>query len=114
MKKISFAFICTIAATIVGLQFDDSLDPAVHDLLSKVEIKQESNAYLYLLGISAPEKEDPFLIGQKIFAAFQEDEEKFFNKKTNPSAASSTYRNSLSGRPLPHKSTSSILFKFAS
>lgn len=83
MKKIIGGIIVVIVLAVLGLQIDDDLEPAVAKLLDKAHTNKESNAYLFLMGIDASEKDNPILIGQAVYSSIFEGEEAYLAKKSD-------------------------------
>lgn len=72
--KVSVAISCLILAAILLLQLDDKLKPEVIQFMSQSKSPDKSEAYLYLLGFSSKENEDPLLIGQKFYEEIKQQQ----------------------------------------
>ncbi len=58
--------ICLSLLLVAALKIDDSLDPAVSELVSSLGgSSEESEGYFYLMGISAPEDKSPAVVGRQ-------------------------------------------------
>ena len=71
MKKAVFFILLLLAMLVFASQLDDKLDPEVIRLVNKANTAAESDAYLYLLGITANESEDPAEVGRRLFEQYQ-------------------------------------------
>jgi hypothetical protein len=73
-KKSLIGIILFGVVAIFLLQIDDDLNPEVAAFLEQAEPAEQSEAYLYLLGIVAAEGEDPLKVGKQLFADMQQAE----------------------------------------
>ena len=62
------------------LQIDDRLQPQAKNWLETVNSEQNSQAYIYLLGIDSGRNDEPSNIGDNIFESIRQYEEDYFNK----------------------------------
>lgn len=76
MKKILLIVIVPsilLALVLLG-QIDDTLSPEAVELIGQFKEPQESQAYLYLLGIYASKNDDPVEVGKRLFEEYKKQE----------------------------------------
>ncbi len=81
MIKVAISIAVIIVLSILALQIDDNLDPNARDFLNRAVPAEHSNAFLYLMGISAAADEDPLDTGKQIFQSIQQGEETYIRDK---------------------------------
>ena len=73
ITKIVLSIILFLTVIVGLLQIDDDLHPEIAQWITRIEAPANSEAYLYLLGLST-KNEDPLVAGQRIFKELKEAE----------------------------------------
>lgn len=71
MKKFLVIFIVALVGIAAMTQIDDNLSAESTELIERIDPSTQSEAYLYFLGISASEDEDPIAVGRRLFEEYQ-------------------------------------------
>ncbi|VAX09726.1 hypothetical protein MNBD_GAMMA26-1180 [hydrothermal vent metagenome] len=82
VKSLSGIIVFLTAFGVLALQIDDELNPAASQWVEKVNSAEESEAYLFLMGIFAKKSEDPIQVGRAIYQSIREGEERYLSKKS--------------------------------
>ena len=80
IRKYLLGVVIVLLIAVVLLSIDDELDKDAEAYLSQSHIMKYSKAFVYMLGIAANEKEDPWRVGELLLASIREAENRYFNE----------------------------------